>query len=406
MTDELRARADPKCPDCGGVGSTVHTGRLGVLEDGPCACTQSAARLERGARELVELTDEQVRANVANAFRRMILDELSHLPPAARQWVEVRGANEPSRRTLLAALALARNERAVLLARLGESADARRARHAPATRKPLSAALTALAHGPGDVVPELVRWAEPYGLGWERALAEFPRFADSWATWILGRLLERSHLSAPTLIHAAVRCARSAVDRLPADDGLEARRALDVADALARGKASRDDVLEAMKALRPHATERRHRAQRAAYHAATLAWETLPVAQGGLAVAVAEDAQGALDGTRNDTGTAPFIAHFGALVIAALEQTSSDGKQASGVEVNDAAISVDAVRGLVAEIDACEPCFPGCPGPGHADCCRRCDDRENARAHLASYAEPIARLLVELADALRTEDDP
>lgn len=264
-------------------------------------------------------------------------------------------------------------------------------------RLPFSEVIAALQNAPSDVARAMIVWGRPYGVEWELALAEFPQYAEGWLSWLLARMLERGTLTATQLILSSVRCARLAVDRIPPADGAQAHRALEVASALARGTASREDVYAAMGALRGgELAGRRPLAHVAAYHAATLAWEESPVARAMLAVTVAAAVDQVVRGSRTGT-TATAVEHFGPVLLRGFAEVSPATRP---VRAEGEVLTVDEVRGLLAEIDTSTLCYPWCPGPDRADSCRRCEDRDDARKHLAEYAEPIARLALTLAARL------
>jgi hypothetical protein len=87
---------------------------------------------------------------------------------------------------------------------------------------------------------DVVAWAEPYGLDWEKAWAECPR-----GDWLLG-IAARTAVEPTALVRAACACARLARDYVPDDEGL---RSLDDALAAAEDWAGRRGPTTSLAAL-------------------------------------------------------------------------------------------------------------------------------------------------------------
>ena len=106
-------------------------------------------------------------------------------------------------------------------------------------RAPLSDVLRSL-----GACSESLAWADGYGSAWSTALTACPE--RSWLTWLYGRLLARGHVRREPLVIAACLCAREVLHLVPAGEE-RPLRAIETAEAWARGEATTDAVREARR---------------------------------------------------------------------------------------------------------------------------------------------------------------
>ena len=91
---------------------------------------------------------------------------------------------------------------------------------------------------------ESLAWADGYGSAWSTALTACPE--RSWLTCLYGRLLARGHVRREPLVIAACLCAREVLHLVPAGEE-RPLRAIETAEAWARGEATTDAVREARR---------------------------------------------------------------------------------------------------------------------------------------------------------------
>ena len=167
-------------------------------------------------------------------------------------------------------------------------------------RAPLSDVLRSL-----GACSESLAWADGYGSAWSTALTACPE--RSWLTWLYGRLLARGHVRREPLVIAACLCAREVLHLVPAGEE-RPLRAIETAEAWARGEATTDAVREARRvayaayAYAADAAYAAYAAAAAAADAAYAAYAAADAAAADAAYAAYADADAALTLLRRELG--------------------------------------------------------------------------------------------------------